>query len=125
MPTPDGFAPDLREHMQRMITAVDAWLDAECGPAYKEQPLAQTWARLCKFDEEHGETIAELILASGQNPRKEGGSRHAIVSELADRACASIFGIQHLTKNSRETLVYLLNAMDKAASRASEAGYPS
>src|SRR5215472_17157532 len=89
IPEPEPqFAADLGARMMAMIAAVDTWLDEQCGPAYKEQPLAQTWARLCKDQEEKGESIAELILATGQNPRKrdQAGSRDRICEELADRS---------------------------------------
>jgi len=128
IPEPEPqFAADLGARMMAMIAAVDTWLDEQCGPAYKEQPLAQTWARLCKDQEEKGESIAELILATGQNPRKrdQAGSRDRICEELADRSVTSLFAIQHLTKDARETLVYFLNAMARAAGRAEQAGYPS
>jgi hypothetical protein len=106
------------------IRRVDEWLDGECGPEYKAQPLAQTWARVCKELEEGGESIAELILATGQNPRKQGqGSKHQLCSELADRACAAIFAIQHITKSDGETDGYVAWAMNKALGRAREAGY--
>jgi len=121
------FPTDLAAIMMAQVTAVDTWLDENCGPLYKEQPLAQTWARLTKDQEEKGESIAELILATGQNPRKadQRGSRDRICEELADRAATSVFAIQHLTKDARETLVYFLNAMAKAAGRAERDGYPS
>jgi hypothetical protein len=121
------WVPDLGTLMERQITAVDAWLDDRCGPLYKEQPLAQTWARLCKDQEEKGESIAELILATGQNPRKRDrqGSQERICEELADRAVTAVFAIQHLTKDSRQALVFFLNAMARAAGRAEQDGYPS
>ncbi len=46
------------------VAAVDAWLDDKVGQDYKDQPLAQDWARVCKETEEKGESIAELILAT-------------------------------------------------------------
>src|SRR5215472_15033248 len=116
--------PDLGEHMQRMISAVDTWLDDGCSQAYKDQPLAQDWARTAKADEEQGEVIAELILATGQNPRKpqDPAARDRLLAELADRAVTSVFAIQHFTKDARQTLVIFLEAMGKAARRAGEAG---
>jgi len=111
----------------RMITAVDTWLDTECGPAYREQPLAQTWARIVKYQKEHGEAIAELILATGQNPRKpaDPAARDRLCGELADRMCASFGGIMHLVKDADVAWVFFRNALAKAADRAAKAGYPS
>lgn len=103
----------------RMITAVDTWLDTECGPAYREQPLAQTWTRVVKEQEEHGEAIAELILATGQNPRKPADPA------ARDRLCASFGGIMHLVKDADVAWVFFRNALAKAADRAAKAGYPS
>ena len=53
-----------------IVTIVDAWLDANVSSEYKAQPLAQHWARICKGIEENGESVAELILMTGQNPSK-------------------------------------------------------
>jgi hypothetical protein len=70
-------APLTLERLLEMIRDVDLWLDSDVSPVYKEQPLAQDWARICKETEEKGESIAELILATGQNPRGIQEHRHA------------------------------------------------
>jgi hypothetical protein len=102
----------------------DEWLDGECGPAYKAQPLAQTWARVCKAIEEGGEVVSELIVTTGQNPRKPAtGSRHQVCAELADRAWAAILAIQHLTKDTAKTDSYVASGLAKVLSRARDAGY--
>ncbi len=113
--------------IKRQITAVDAWLDGECGPSYKAQPLAQTWARVVKYQEEHGEAIADLILATGQNPRKpaDPAARDRLCEELGDRMSASFGAIMHLVKDADEAWLYFRNALAKAADRAYKAGYPS
>jgi hypothetical protein len=108
-----------------MIRRGDAWLDAEVSPVYKEQELAQHWARVCKHLEEGGEAVAELIAATGQNPRKprDPGARHRLLCELADGAAARILAIQHFTKDETETDAYVANAIGKVGQRAGDAGY--
>lgn len=87
------------------IEIIDLWLDDKVSPIYKEQPLAQDWARVCKGDEEKGESIAELILATGQNPRKpqDPEANERLLKELADRAITNILAIQHFTKDAFKT----------------------
>jgi hypothetical protein len=113
------------ERLLEMIRDVDEWLDSDVSPVYKEQPLAQDWARVCKESEERGESIAELILATGQNPRKgtdpEAGDR--LLKELADRAVTSVFAIQHFTKDEQRTWAVIAAGFAKAAQRAAAAGY--
>lgn len=53
------------------IRDADEWLDGSVSHYYKLEPLAQDWARVAKVSEEVGEAIAELIAATGQNPRKK------------------------------------------------------
>lgn len=83
------------------VAAIDAWLDSRCSPDYLEQPLSQDWARVAKLCEEAGEAIAELILATGQNPRKgtDPEAARRLLGELADAAWTGIFAIQHFTKD--------------------------
>src|SRR5450755_5196821 len=71
---------------QIAITAVDRWLDANCSEDYKSQPLAQDWARVSKMIEELGEAISEIILFTGQNPRKPRDltARARMLKEIAD-----------------------------------------
>lgn len=87
------------------IEAIDAWLDDKVSQPYKDQPLAQDWARVCKETEEKGESIEELILATGQNPRKprDPAATARLLEEMADRAWTAIFGIQHFTQSVQET----------------------
>lgn len=97
---PDYDATNLRH----TITQVDAALDENVSPIYKEQPLAQDWARVAKAKEEKGEAIAALIGWTGQNPRK--GYTHNLddlLSELADWALTGMYAIQHFTKDSGKT----------------------
>ena len=87
------------------VEIIDAWLDDKVSPEYKAQPLAQDWARICKETEEKGEAIAELILATGQNPRKgrDPAATARLLEEMADRAWTCILGIQHFTKDAHAT----------------------
>lgn len=92
----------FQQGVQEDIISIDLWLDGKVSQAYKDQPLAQDWARVCKEVEERGESIAELILATGQNPRKprENEAMERLLYEMADRAWTSILGIQHFTKDA-------------------------
>lgn len=84
-----------------IVEKVDAILDANVSEIYKTMPLAQDWARVAKVIEEAGESISELILYTGQNPRKgEYPERYGqMLMELADTAMTSIYAIQHFTKD--------------------------
>ncbi len=87
------------------ITDVDAWLDEAVDDIYGRQYLAQDWARVAKIAEEAGEAIAELILSTGQNPRKgtDPAARGRMLDELADAALTGILAIQHFTKDAETT----------------------
>lgn len=93
----------------QIIRYVDNWLDEDVPEYYKDQPLAQDWARISKVIEELGETISAIIGATGQNPRK--GITHKstdIVDELADVVMTGILAIQHFTKDAPATRDILL-----------------
>jgi hypothetical protein len=98
-----------------IVECVDRTLDEQVADEYKNQPLAQDWARVAKDKEEHGEAIAELILATGQNPRKgrDPAAMERLVAELADRAMTSVYAIQHFTKDVRVTEHILRVAQEK------------
>lgn len=87
------------------ITLIDRWLDQQVGQLYKEQPLAQDWARVGKVIEELGEAIKELILYTGQNPRKgiHPEAHLNMLMELADTVATGILAIQHFTKDGWTT----------------------
>jgi hypothetical protein len=107
---------------KEIVERVDEWLDNNVDVTYKRQPMAQDWARICKGIEEMGETVAELILMTGQNPRKPR-NREAfthMLNEMADTALTFIYGIQHFTKNINWTEEILINAQKKNFTRASE-----
>lgn len=86
------------------IVFIDRWLDANVSEQYKQQPLAQDWARVVKAFEEKGEAVEALVGMTGQNPRK--GYTHSqtdLLAEMADWALTAIFGIQHFTKDIHGT----------------------
>jgi phosphoribosyl-ATP pyrophosphohydrolase len=88
------------------VAEVDAWLDENVSDSYKEQPLAQHWARVAKAGEEAGEAVDALIAWTGQNPRKPHNRSgfEDLMDELADTALTAIYGMQHFTKDAEETL---------------------
>lgn len=88
----------------QVIVEVDKWLDEEVSAPYKEQPLAQDWARIAKVIEELGECVDAMIYFTGQNPRK--GTRFTkldMLFELADVVMTGVLAIQHFTKDDAET----------------------
>jgi len=88
----------------QVIVEVDKWLDDNVSQEYKDQPLAQDWARISKTAEEIGETVSAEIGATGQNPRKGMTStKEDMLYELADTAMTAILAIQHFTKDNHET----------------------
>ena len=132
--------PELREgdDVREILAAlreVDTWLDAACSQEYKDHPLAQDWARTAKVSEEiaeareermltlieraHGQAIAELILATGQNPRKghDPDAGHRMLCELADVVITGLLAIQHRTKDPDRTWGYFIAGLAKALGR--------
>lgn len=94
----------LSDRDEDVIAWVSDHLDRLAGKLYQDQPLAQDWARVSKVQEELGEAIGELILATDQNPRKQGlGDRARLHDELADTALTAIFALQHFTGNALTT----------------------
>lgn len=85
------------------IHYIDAWLDGYVSDDYKNQPLAQDWARTGKVIEELGESIERLIKFTGRNPRKPIEDREAerseFLIELADTAITAILCMAHFTKD--------------------------
>jgi len=104
---------------QRIIEKADAWLDEGVAQAYKDQPLAQDWARVCKVIEELGEAIAELILWTGQNPRKgtDPDAEDRLLKELADVVMTGALAMQHFTKDVSRTQEILWASQAKLDSR--------
>lgn len=105
--------------MLNELAIIDEWLDDAVSQEYKDQPLAQDWARVCKVIEELGEAINELILMTGQNPRKERKDGiHPLLSELADTAITAILGMQHFTKDKALTGSILVDKVQMIGKRA-------
>jgi hypothetical protein len=102
-----------------LVVAVDLMLDEGTSPLYKDQPLAQHWARVAKLVEESGEAIAELILATGQNPRKgtDISAYDRLLAELADAAMTGVYAIQHFTKDIDVTAGIMQSAQRKHQER--------
>lgn len=100
---------------------VDDWLDADVAARYGREPLAQDWARVAKIAEETGEAISELILSTGQNPRKgaDPDARERMLEEMADVALTAILGIQHFTKDSEKTCSLVERRMTRIWNRMS------
>lgn len=83
----------------------DIHLDEGVSQEYKDQPLAQDWARTGKVIEELGEAIAELISHTGQNPRKPRDllAYDKMLDELCDVVLTATYCIQHFTKDETES----------------------
>lgn len=118
--------PEVHENLEKKtmispdaVAYVDRILDEQVSVLYKNAPLAQDWARTAKVAEEAGEAIAELILLTGQNPRKgyDPEARERLIRELADTALTAVFAIQHFTKDSTLTGMALSEAQDKIVGR--------
>lgn len=103
------------------VEIVDAHIDAATAPAYREQPLALTWARVTKVCEESGEVWRALSKMTGENPRKGiCGTEDELLAELGDTASAAICAIQHRTKDTVATWAVVSAALIKARERVHE-----
>lgn len=104
------------------IQEVDNWLDSELPDEYKENELAQDWARIAKLVEEAGEVVNAFILMTKQNPRKV--DYHAdiedVIKELCDCAFTAILAIQHFTKDTGETERFLWDRLVSLRERVPE-----
>lgn len=98
----------LLQYVDYLIAERDAHLNNEVAGIYPAQPLAQDWARVAKAAEELGEVIGNLILYTGQNPRKrqrrDTATLDDLLGELADTAITAMLGMTHFTKNRALTL---------------------
>jgi hypothetical protein len=114
---------DFLDELRDLIAWMDDHLDADVADPYKEQPLAQDWARVAKVAEEAGEAVDALIGVTGQNPRKGFyGSRDDLLDELADVALTGLYAMQHFTKNRHETVGRLISRARYHKQRVSDAG---
>ena len=104
------------------IHFIDAWLDGYVSDDYKNQPLAQDWARTGKVIEELGEAIERLIKFTGQNPRKPVEDRETEQSEflieLADTAITAILCMMHFTKDSTRVRQIIMTKLATIHERA-------
>lgn len=81
------------------LSALSRWIDEAPANAARDKEAA-LWGRVAKVGEEHGEVIAALIGATGQNPRK--GITHGMVDveeELLDVALTALCAVEHLNSN--------------------------
>lgn len=103
-----------------IIQMLDTYLDKEVSDMYKNQPLAQDWARISKIGEEFGEVIDAFIGVTGQNPRKGvHGTEDDVNNELVDVALTAILALQHRTKDIDITATII---MDRVVYRRKAAG---
>jgi NTP pyrophosphatase (non-canonical NTP hydrolase) len=102
----------------QVVEDIDAYLDGGVSGAYRDEPLAQDWARVSKTIEEAGEAIDALIGWTGQNPRKGFyATRAHLLDELADVALTGAYAIQHFTKDREETRRVILDRAEYHATR--------
>jgi len=100
---------EYRDELADLIEWMDDDLDNNVAQPYKDQPLAQDWARVCKVQEEAGEAVDALIGVTGQNPRKgKYGSELDLYDELCDTALTALYALQHFTKQRDVTLDRLM-----------------
>lgn len=99
------------------LAQVDTWLDEYVSRAYKDQPLAQDWARIAKVGEEFGEVVDAYIAYTGQNPRKPApGAMGDVMKELTDVAYTAILAMLHFTKDPATVGTWLVEG-SRALSR--------
>jgi NTP pyrophosphatase (non-canonical NTP hydrolase) len=106
------------------LDGIDVHLDGEVAQDYKNQPLAQDWARVSKIIEELGEVIGNLILYTGQNPRKRArgdvASLDDVLAELADVAITAMLGMTHFTKDGARTWEIVCAKLEATYQRINE-----
>jgi hypothetical protein len=99
-----------------VLASLSRWIDEAQGDRNAEAVL---WGRVAKIAEEHGEVIAALIGATGQNPRK--GVTHTmfdVAEELLDVAITALCAYEHLSGNDGSSLVALLTKVEQVGLRA-------
>jgi hypothetical protein len=100
----------------KRLAALSTWIDA--GNAHRDSE-AQLWGRVSKVTEEAGESIAALIGATGQNPRK--GITHTMIDvceELLDVAITALGAVEHINGNWGNSLELLDSKVDEVCKRA-------
>jgi NTP pyrophosphatase (non-canonical NTP hydrolase) len=102
-----------------IVEFIDNWLDTAVAETYKDQPLAQDWARVAKVTEECGEAVEAMVGMTGQNPRK--GVTHTeddLLGELADILLTGLYAIQHFTKSTERTKHIIQDKIEYQRERA-------
>jgi hypothetical protein len=98
------------------LVALSLWIDA--GNAHRD-PEAVLWGRVAKVSEEHGEAVAALIGATGQNPRK--GTTHAmedVEQELLDVAITALGAVEHIRGHDGRAITLLEDKLARVVGRA-------
>lgn len=114
---------EYRDELAELVWWMDDYLDSHVSEPYKDQPLAQDWARVAKAGEEAGEALDALIGVTGQNPRKGTyGTEADLLDELADVALTGLYALQHFMKDTRhvDPLEYLIDRARRHRSRIEE-----
>lgn len=104
----------------REIARLSKWIDA--ANAHRD-PEARTWGRMAKVAEEAGEVITEMILRTGQNPRKpQTANDNALLKENLDVAITALGNVEHLTGNQGTSMHRLIIHLANVVARAEQAG---
>lgn len=103
------------------LRRLSEWIDN--APINVEQSQeARLWGRTAKVAEEAGEVISEVVLLTGQNPRKAyGGNVLDLEAEMYDVAITALGAIWHLYDNepgATDVIAGLEAAVAKVAERA-------
>jgi NTP pyrophosphatase (non-canonical NTP hydrolase) len=109
----------FRLTLRNQLTAIDQWIDDGTAETFKSNVTLALFGRVTKIGEEFGEVMQALIGATGQNPRK--GFSHSIDDvndELADVVITALCAMQHITKDSDETLAIISAKLDYLMRRA-------
>jgi NTP pyrophosphatase (non-canonical NTP hydrolase) len=100
------------------LAALSQWIDTSPANAARD-PEAALWGRVAKVGEEHGEVIAALVGATGQNPRK--GVTHTlddVEAELLDVALTALCAVEHLNANEGASMGLLAEKVRRVFDRA-------
>lgn len=102
------------------VARLSAWIDAA---NVHRDPEALTWGRMAKLAEETGEVISEMILHTGQNPRKPQQDQHdTLIKENLDVAITALGNVEHLNGNDGSSLILLLVHLSSTIARAERNG---
>jgi hypothetical protein len=110
----------LRQAKNNLVLLSD-WIDNSASNSLRDTE-AKLWGRVSKIGEEFGETIAALIGATGQNPRK--GITHDLSDvrkELLDVAVTALGAVEHIDGHGFNAIPALLNHINSVWARAEAA----